>query len=282
MTRIWRPLCLLSFFLAIPGNSAWALTFHANLNPIHADAMPGEVVNRDFTLTIPQTEAATTFNVHVQDFWRSEDLKQSFYKAPGTVSLSCAPWIRVNPVQSTVAPGASLDAKISVVVPIDAKPGGYWCVLCVDQLPDPLAPPMKAGVGVHFLTSISLGIYINILPVQRSAKITHVTVDGQSATLTLADTGDCPLFVQGRFEFVRTGETKAFATLLISETTLFPQPVNTALLSVPLPEVSKLPTGRYLVRAIVDIGLDHYIGVQKELDISRGDSQTKQAQAGSN
>ena len=27
--------------------------------------------------------------------------------------------------------------------------------------------------------------------------------------------------------------------------------------------------GRYLVRAILDIGIDHYLGVQKEMEIGR-------------
>ena len=45
-------------------------------------------------------------------------------------------------------------------------------------------------------------------------------------------------------------------------------PVNTRIFTADLPDVKTLPPGRYLVRAILDIGLDHYIGVQKELDVT--------------
>ena len=282
MIRLCRLASLLSFLLLIPGNCARALTFHADMNPIHAQAMPGEVVNREFTLSLPATEPRTQFRLHVQDFYRSEDLRQSFYKDPGTLPQSCAPWIQINPVETTVDPGTTLDARISIVVPGDAKPGGYWCVLCVDQLPDPLAPPLTDGTaGMRCLASITLGIYVNILPVQILGRITAVTVAPDGASVTVANTGNCPLFATGRFEFVKPGDTKPFAVLPISRTTIFLQPINTAKLTVDLPDPAKLPTGRYLVRAIVDIGLDHYIGVQKEIDLNRADSPTKQADAGS-
>lgn len=282
MSRNCRLLSLLLFLLLIPGNFACALTFHAALSPIHAVALPGEVVNRDFTLSLPATEARTQFKLHVQDFYRSEDLKQSFYKDPGTLPQSCAPWVQINPVETAVDPGTTLDAKISIVVPGDAKPGGYWCVLCVDQVPDPLAPPLPDGsIGMRCLASITLGIYVDIEPVNIQGRITAVSIDGQSASVTVADTGDCPVFASGRFEFVRPGQTAPFVSVPIAKTTIYPQPINSARLSVTLPGSDKLPSGSYLVRVVVDIGLDHYIGVQKEIELSRDDLAVKQAQAGS-
>ncbi len=38
---------------------------------------------------------------------------------------------------------------------------------------------------------------------------------------------------------------------------------------VALPGGATLPVGRSLVRVILDSGLDHYIGVQKEVEFSR-------------
>ena len=50
---------------------------------------------------------------------------------------------------------------------------------------------------------------------------------------------------------------------------LLTEPVRTAALSVALPSPVDLPSGRYTVRLILDIGLDHYIGFQRALDIVR-------------
>jgi hypothetical protein len=59
------------------------------------------------------------------------------------------------------------------------------------------------------------------------------------------------------------------ATMVIPRRTIVPEPVSSAILSASLPAAAVLPSGRYLVRFILDIGVDHYIGVQKELEILR-------------
>ena len=55
----------------------------------------------------------------------------------------------------------------------------------------------------------------------------------------------------------------------INRRTVVPEPVRTVLLSSQLPENNVLPSGRYLVRVILDIGLDSFIGVEKVLEVSR-------------
>jgi hypothetical protein len=51
--------------------------------------------------------------------------------------------------------------------------------------------------------------------------------------------------------------------------TLLTEPIDTARFAADLPSASELPAGRYTVRAVIDIGLDHYIGVQRQLDVQR-------------
>jgi hypothetical protein len=50
---------------------------------------------------------------------------------------------------------------------------------------------------------------------------------------------------------------------------VLPEPFNSTTLSVPLRDKQILPSGRYLVRAILDIGADYYLGAQKEMLVSR-------------
>ena len=42
-----------------------------------------------------------------------------------------------------------------------------------------------------------------------------------------------------------------------------------------LPDSSLLPSGRYLVRVIIDIGLDHLLGVEHEATLVRDDPSRK-------
>jgi len=52
--------------------------------------------------------------------------------------------------------------RITAAVPRAATPGGYWCVLTVDQLPDPLAS--DEGVDMRFAASVSTGIFLYLDP----------------------------------------------------------------------------------------------------------------------
>ena len=79
-----------------------------------------------------------------------------------------------------------------------------------------------------------------------------------------------PLTIEGRFEFIRPGATEPTAVVTIGRNWLLTEPVFTGLFSAKLPDPALLPSGRYLVRAIIDYGVDHYIGTEREMNIERG------------
>jgi hypothetical protein len=261
--------CSSAFVLALATSSSVAheVTFTAALSSIKVQARPGQVITRRFDLTLDKDQSPTHFKAHVEDWWRSEDGSQSFYAAPGTLKRSCGTWVTLNPEQSVVEPGQTLSVRITVNVSPDAEPGGYWCVLTLDEIPDPVAA--ADNIGVKFLASVSTGIFIFIDPVERAAEIVDVILQPTAASVKLRNLGNAPLGVEGRFEFIRPGEDKPIATAAIPRGSLLTEPVSTSLFTASLPAESALPSGRYLVRAIVDIGLDHYIGVQRELDVRR-------------
>ena len=260
-------ICVLAMLLC--GVSANALKFQASLTTIRIEAQSGQVFNRHFILTLDKGEKRTQFHAHTEDWWRSEDGKQSFYQPPGTLKRSCAGWIKLNPVEASIKGGETLDVRMSVAVPAETKSGGYWCVLTVDEVPDPLQNP-GGGAGVQCLTSISVGIFINVGQVNRQAVITEVNITDNQASIKLSNRGDCPLSVEGHLEFLRPGEDKPVAVASFTRAWLLTEPVDATRLTATLPDTAHLPAGRYLVRAIFDIGLPHYIGIKKEMEVRRG------------
>ena len=90
-----------------------------------------------------------------------------------------------------------------------------------------------------------------------------------SAVVKLRNDGNTPLGIEGRFEFIKPGATEPTAVVTLTRGTLLTQPIVTGLFSVKLPDAALLPSGRYLVRAIIDYGVDHYIGTQREMNIER-------------
>ncbi len=271
MRQTATTLLLLFMLIVLVPNCSYALKFRSALTSIKIEGKPGQLVNRNFQLTIDKAEKLTYFKAHMEDWWRSEDGGQSIYREPGsagTPSHSCAGWIKLNPVEAAVVPGGTLYVRISISIPVDVKPGGYWCVMTVDELPNP-QEVLPSGVGMRFHASISTGIFLYISPVNRSAKIMEVKVLPNSASVKLRNDGNSPLGIEGRFEFVKPGEKKPFATALIARSTLLPEPISTGILSAVLPDAATLPSGRYLVRTVLDIGIDRLIGAQKEMDIVR-------------
>ena len=252
---------------ALPAAPAEPMKFTATLDSIKIQARPGQVVNRTFSLTLDPGQKKAYFRSHVSDWWRSEDGSESFYAESGTLSRSCGRWVAINPVEAAISGGETLNVRLTVVVPPAIQPGGYWCALTVDQLPDPEA--RSEGVQIDFLASMSVGIFIYIDPVQRSARIRQIDILNNEAKVILHNDGNAPLGVEGRFEFVRPGEQTPAAVLPVARQTVLPEPVTTSILKTALPDASALPSGDYLVRVILDIGLNHYIGAQRKLEVRR-------------
>lgn len=266
MSRSWL-IAALAAVLALGAGPAAALQFSATLDSIRVEARPGETINRSFLLRLAPDEQATRFHSHVEDFWQSEDGTRSFYQPPGTLERSCGPWVTLNPVEREVEAGGVLDVRLTVTVPTAAGPGGYWCALTVDQIADPMAA--SDGVDVRFLASISVGIFVYLAPIEREVRVLEVEVGAESARLRVANQGNAPVAVEGRFEFLHPETTDAAAIVPLPRTTLLLEPIASRWIAVPLPDPSQLPTGRYLVRTVIDIGLDHYVGVQREMEVHR-------------
>lgn len=244
-----------------------AVSFKATLNSIKLYGRPGQVLTSAFRLTLDGDQPKTRFKAHMQDWWRSEDGAQSFYREPGTLSRSCGRWVTLNPVETEVLPGETMTIRLTIAVSPEAEPGGYWCVLTIDELPDPLAA--SQGVDVRFMASVSVGVFVYVGELQRAAEITAVAVQDDSAVVTVRNDGNTPLAIEGRFEFLKPGAVAPTAVINLARGTLLTEPIASGLFSVKLPDSSSLPSGRYLVRAIIDYGVDHYIGTQREMHITR-------------
>ena len=256
--------CALTFVGPFP---VAAVSFKATLTSLKITARPGEVQTREFRLTLDPDQRKTRFTAHMQDWWRTEDGTQSIYQEPGTLTRSCGRWVALSPVEVDVMPGETMKTRLTVSVPSELTPGGYWCVLTVDEVPDPLT--LSEGVGVRFMASVSIGVFVYVGDQQRAAEIMAVEILNDSAIVKLRNDGNTPLAIEGRFEFVKPGATRPTAVVNLTRNLLLTQPILTGQFSAKLPDPASLPSGRYLVRAIIDYGADHYIGTEREMDVAR-------------
>ena len=244
------------------------LSFQATLDAIRITVQPGQVATRQFRLTLDRDQPPTQFKARIEDWWRSEDGKQSFYAKPGTLRRSCGEWVSINPVEATVQPGETLTIRITVSMPVEVQAGGFWCALTVDEVPSPLEAGGE-GVGVRFVASVSTGIFVNVEPVRREASIAGLDVASDAARVNLRNDGNTPLAIEGRLEFFAPGSSTPQSSLALPRRTLLTEPSRNGVLDITLPPADVLPAGRYRVRVVLDIGTDHYIGAERELDLLR-------------
>ncbi|HEV2856539.1 MAG TPA: hypothetical protein VHC97_27375 [Thermoanaerobaculia bacterium] len=263
--RIFLPLLAI---LPLAGLApAGAIEFTARFESIKIDARPGETVNREFQLRLAPGGRRVHFKARAEDWWTSEDGSQSFYRPAGTLPRSCGSWISLNPVETAVDPGGLLAIRVTAAIPRSTGPGGYWCVLTVDEVPDPL--DVRSGVEVRFLSSVSVGIFINLEPVERAVEIRDVGISGGQVRFRVCNTGNAPVGAEGRLELRRPGQASATATVVIPRATVLMDPMKCRVLAAALPGPKELPPGRYSATVLLDIGLDHYLGLQKDLEIGR-------------
>jgi hypothetical protein len=263
------PIVLASLACAALPRAAAAATIQASFAPIRVTARAGQIITTSYELKLEAGQPPAHFKAEIQDWWRSEDGRQSFYAPAGTVRRSCGNWIAANPQEAGVSAGEPLRVRLTITVPNDVKPGGYWCALTLDELADPLSTTPD-GVGVRFLASVSTGVYVSVNPIERGADVLSVDIADDRAVARILNTGNAPLTVEGRWEFLKPGATRPAAVVELPRNILLTEPVATGAYSAPLPDVKDLPSGRYVIRLVLDIGLDHYIGVQRELDVRRG------------
>jgi hypothetical protein len=265
--RVLVSLLLVALPFVAAGQSPAGLVFTATLDAIKISGRPGQVVTRQFRLTLDPNQPLTHFKARAEDWWRSEDGRQSFYAEPGTLKRSCGNWVSLNPRESAIGAGETLVVRITVSIPVEPRAGGYWCALTIDEVPDPLTGP--AGVGVRFVASVSTGIYINLDPVDRSASIVDLQVLNEEASVKVRNDGNTPLGVEGHIEFRSPGARAATATIDLPGRTILTEPIVESALIATLPSANVLPSGHYNVRAILDFGGDHFIGAEREIDIKR-------------
>ncbi len=91
------------------------------------------------------------------DWFLSRDGK-IMYEKSGKLSLSCSPWITINPAEFNVPPDGKVDVRITVSVP-DTIKKGHWGVVFFESVPIPGAwvPTIRIAGRIGLTVYVSPG-----------------------------------------------------------------------------------------------------------------------------
>lgn len=279
--RIALPIMLCALLTALwLGTPAQAGSFGASPLRYQVAMQPGET--RTFTLTVflpgSSDMSPERFRVYTSDWWHDRK-GNTVYASPGTIDRSAAAWIsHISPREFDVYPSDKKVIRFTVQVPKDASPGGHWGAILVERQPHPLSVQTEQLI---FWTRIAAALYVDVGNLQRNIKFVNLEASRDRATLSLRNTGNVQLRVEGTLEFYRPGSSKPvlevkipadvslpMATLASKEDVSgLPPPDPVREITIVFPGGMSLEAGKYLLRAVVDIGSDHLFGAEKHITI---------------
>ena len=239
------------------------------ISPLRAELKMGAGIETTQAVRISNTgQVATQIRVTLSDWTLSPSGEQQFVKM-GSGTWGCGAWLKANPLEFSLAPGATELVRYTMKAPASIPEGGYHCAVVFDTLPPP-REQLAAGTGVVNLVRLVTTLYVGIGNPPIVAKVKRLEVvphtAGKKTTYeiltTFGNEGTTQYRVNGTLELtdsagqvVHKFEYRSFPVLPLVDR------VERFRLDEPL------APGAYKVRAVVDVGLSERLAAETKLTV---------------
>lgn len=258
--------------------SVSALLALAYVQPLHAQGQivvdelevrlgsrPGSRRTESFRVTNVGTTAAQA-TITLADWDRSESGENRYFDH-GSLASSCRNHVKAFPMVVRVEPKSSQDIRVTVDSTQSLPPSCY-AMLFVEQPP---APASAKGVAIQYTVRFGVKVYVEPDPAPPTGEIEDFHIArGDSlqragsrlaATIRYRNTAERQTTVRGTVEIRRT-DNSLLATLPIAEFPVLPGARRRVALDLPA-----LPSGRYVLLALLDHGGAEIVAAQSELTV---------------
>ena len=250
-----------------PGDAKPDLTL--GLSPLRLDLRlkPGEPFTQSVRVANPGT-VAVQIRGAVMDWVMSPSGEVAYVKSGAAGLFGCGAWIRMNPLEFPLPPGAEQVVRYTVSVPAGAAPGGYHCGLVFDMLPPPRS--QQAGMGIVNLIRLVTTTYITLGAPEVRAEIERLELkpldggkEGWEVRTSFRNPGTTHYRVRGTVELT-TREGAPVRSFDYADFPVLPASPRTVVFEVPGP----LPPGVYRLRAVVDVGRPERLAAEAEVTVA--------------
>jgi len=158
---LWASAILAAVQAPMPAAAQGSL-FSVEVTPLRVELKltPGAAHTQAVTLK-NDSKQAVRVRARVDDWYLSKDGTPQFKAVEPDAPYSAAPWIRLNPPEQLVAPGATAIVRFTTTVPADAKVAGYRCAVMFEFDPPDAAAAAKAR-DVQFRGRVATLLYATV------------------------------------------------------------------------------------------------------------------------
>jgi P pilus assembly chaperone PapD len=264
-------LCAVTAAAAAPPPADAQDLFSVEVTPLRVELKltPGAAHTQAVTLK-NDSKKAVRVRARVDDWYLSKDGTPQFKLAAPDEPYSAAAWIRVNPPEQLVAPGATAIVRFTTTVPADAKVAGYRCAVMFEFDPPDAASAAKAR-DVMFRGRVATLLYATVGAPAPAVDLTDLQtrlVAGQppAVVATLHNTGRVHVRTKGTMiVYDRAG--KVVRQLQLPNVPVLPESEREVSIPTAGEKDPPLPPGTYRVEVKFDLDLAALVVGETTLEI---------------
>jgi P pilus assembly chaperone PapD len=216
-------------------------------------------------------QKAVRVRARVDDWYLSKDGTPQFKPADPADAYSAASWLRVNPPEQVIAPGATAVVRFTTTVPAGSKDGGYRSAVMFEFEP-PETDPLKKGREVVFRGRVATLLYATVGSPAAALEMTDLQVRAASGrqpevVATLKNTGSVHVRTKGT-AVVYDGSGRVVRQLTVPNVPVLPESEREVSMPTAAEDQAPLPPGRYRVEVKLDLGMRELVVGETTLEIA--------------
>lgn len=215
------------------------------------NAQPGSEITQTISIDNPDPAHHIDVQAYFEDALLAPD-GSVIYITAGSHPLSLSEWASVSPIEFGLGPSSSQDVNYTIRVPSDAKPATYWSILFFESEP-PAAADEPQGFSIATVIRVGHIIYVTVGHPTLEGNIANISFDAAgrpgAVRITFQNSGDGLMRLNGHVE-VRSTVGELLQVLSLDDVASFPGATH----DLVLPLTEPLPSGEYVVLAVLDYG----------------------------
>lgn len=244
------------------------------VNPLRVELKMGAGTSHTQAITVRNDgQTAVRVRARVDDWYLSKDGTPQFAFAKPGAPFSAASWIRLNPTEQLVGPGATVTVRFTLTAPKGTVDGGYRGAVMFEFEP-PGANPAARGRDVTFRGRVATVVYATVGKPVSNLELTDLQVRAlknrpPAIVATLRNLGTVHVRTSGTL--IIHGPDGAIARQLqVPNVPVLPESEREVAIDVWDAELPRpLAPGTYRVEVKIDVGMPAIIVGETTMTIAR-------------